>query len=81
MQILAVKGGHCLGKTGTVGIDPVVLTIGNTKGYQRIRNGYSNTRQTSKLVFVQLLEHNSRLLLSGFPLPQQDVTGAPYETY
>ena len=38
--------------------------IGKTKGYQRIRNGYSNTRHTQKLVFVQTLQPNARLLLS-----------------
>lgn len=51
--------------------------IGNTKGYQRIRNGYSNTRQASKLVFVQLLQRNGRSLLSASPLPQHLVSGAP----
>jgi len=51
--------------------------IGNTKGYQRTRNGYSNTRQASKLVFVQLLQRNGRSLLSASPLPQQYVSGAP----
>lgn len=51
--------------------------VGNTKGYQRIQNGYSNTRQTAKLVFVQPLQRNSRKLLSGTPLPQQYITGAP----
>ena len=51
--------------------------VGNTKGYQRIRNGYSNTRQTSKLVFVHSLQRNARLLLSRSLLPQQYVSGAP----
>jgi hypothetical protein len=51
--------------------------IGSTKGYQRIRTGYSNTRQTAKLVFVQLLQRNGRSLLSASPLPQQYVSGAP----
>lgn len=50
--------------------------VGNTKGYQRIRNGYSNTPKTSKLVFVQPLQRNSRFVLSGPSLPQQYVTGA-----
>lgn len=39
--------------------------IGKTKGYQRIRDGYSNSRQIQKLVFVQELQRNSRALLSG----------------
>lgn len=51
--------------------------VGNTKGYQRIRNGYSNTCQTSKLIFVYPLQRNARLVLSGSPLPQQYVSGAP----
>jgi hypothetical protein len=51
--------------------------IGKTKGYQRTQNGYSNTRQTAKLVFVQPLQRNSLQLLSGSPLPQQYVTGVP----
>ena len=51
--------------------------VGKTLGYQRIRNGYSTIRQTSKLVFVQLLQRNARLVLSGPQLPQQYVTGAP----
>jgi len=51
--------------------------VGNTKGYQRIRNGYSNTCQTSKLVFVHTLQRNARLILSRSLLPQQYVSGAP----
>lgn len=51
--------------------------VGKTKGYQRIRNGYSNKRQTSKLVFVHPLQRNARLVLSGSSLPQHYVTGAP----
>jgi hypothetical protein len=53
------------------------LSIGITKGYQRTRQGYSNTRQVPKLVFVQLLQRNGRRLLSGPTLPQQYVQGAP----
>ena len=51
--------------------------VGKTQGYQRIRNGYSNQRQTAKLVFVHPLQRNARLVLSGSSLPQQYVTGAP----
>lgn len=51
--------------------------VGKTRGYQRIRSGYSNTRQAAKLVFVQPLQRNARLVLSGSPLPQQYVTGTP----
>lgn len=51
--------------------------VGNTKGYQRIRGGYSSTPHAAKLVFVQPLQRNARLVLSGSPLPQQYVTGTP----
>lgn len=49
--------------------------IGKTKGYQRTRNGYSNTRYTPKLVFVQALQRNARLLLSSDSLTEQYKTG------
>ena len=51
--------------------------VGKTKGYQRIRSGYSNETRTAKLVFMQPLQRNARLLLSGSSLPRQYVTGAP----
>jgi len=50
---------------------------GKTKGYQRTRSGYSNTRQTPKLVFVQPLQRNARILLSGFSLPKHYISGGP----
>ena len=37
---------------------------GYSKGYQRIRNGYSNTRKIPKKVFVQPLQRNTCTLLS-----------------
>jgi hypothetical protein len=49
--------------------------VGRTKGYQRIRNGYSNRRQTPKLVFVQLLQRNARILLSRPLLANQYAAG------
>ena len=49
--------------------------IGKTKGYQRIRNGYSNIRRTPKLVFVQALQRNTRLLLSSDSLTEQYKSG------
>lgn len=51
--------------------------VGKTKGYQRIRSGYSNDQQSAKLVFMQPLQRNARSILSGSSLPQQFVTGAP----
>ena len=49
--------------------------VGETKGYQRIRSGYSNTRQTPKLVFVSSLQRNTRLLLSNSFIADQYTTG------
>ncbi len=49
--------------------------IGKTKGYQRTRKGYSNTRHTPKLVFVQALQRNTRILLSGHCLANRFKTG------
>ena len=49
--------------------------IGKTKGYQRTRNGYSNSRYVSKLVFVQALQRNTRTLLSGHSLADHYKTG------
>ena len=51
--------------------------VGHTKGYQRVRNGYSNVCQSSKLVFTYPLQRNARLVLSRSLLPQQYVSGAP----
>jgi len=51
--------------------------IGKTKGYQRIGNGYSNTRHIQKLVFVQALQRNTRTLLSGPSLINRYKTGGP----
>jgi len=49
--------------------------IGKTKGYQRTQNGYSNSRHTPKLVFVQELQRNSRFLLSCHSLTNRYKTG------
>ena len=49
--------------------------IGETKGYQRTRNGYSNNRQVPKLVFVQALQRNTRTLLSSDSLTNLYKTG------
>ncbi len=43
--------------------------LGKTKGYQRIRKGYSNHRSTPKLVFVQPLQRNTLFLLSSDIIP------------
>jgi hypothetical protein len=49
--------------------------IGNTKGYQRTGNGYSNSQHIPKLVFVQALQRNTRMLLSGHSLTKRYKTG------
>lgn len=49
--------------------------LGETKGYKRTRNGYSNTRSTPKLVFVQELQRNARSLLSSDLLTEKYKTG------
>jgi len=38
--------------------------VGYSKGYQRTRSGYSNTRKSSKMVFVQPLQRNAHKILS-----------------
>jgi len=48
---------------------------GYSKGYQRIRNGYSNTRKIPKKVFVQPLQRNACTLLSRPILNKQYHTG------
>lgn len=51
--------------------------VGDSRGYQRIRGGYSHTRQTPKRVFVQPLQRNSRRLLSRPRLNDRYRTGVP----
>jgi hypothetical protein len=50
---------------------------GYTKGYQRIRAGYSNTVKTPKMVFVQPVQRSARTLLSCPKLNTRYQTGAP----
>lgn len=50
---------------------------GYSKGYQRTRNGYSNIRKSSKMVFVQPLQKNARALLSRLELNKRYQTGGP----
>jgi hypothetical protein len=38
--------------------------VGQTKGFRRTREGYSQKTNSPKLIFVQPLQHNTRLLLS-----------------
>ena len=51
--------------------------VGDTRGYQRIRGGYSPTRHTPKRVFVQPLQRNTRTLLSTPLLREPYQTGTP----
>lgn len=50
---------------------------GYSKGYQRTRNGYSNTCKSPKMVFVQPLQQNARTLLSRPELNKRYQTGGP----
>ena len=40
------------------------IYVGNTKGYQRIRNGYTAKAQSPKMVFVKPLQADAQMLLS-----------------
>jgi len=51
--------------------------VGYSKGYQRTRSGYSNTRKSSKMVFIQPLQRNARKLLSLPILNERYQTGVP----
>ena len=51
--------------------------VGETRGYQRIRGGYSRTRHSPKRVFIQPLRHNARALLAHPRLNERYRTGAP----
>ena len=51
--------------------------VGDTRGYQRIRGGYSRTAQSPKLVFVQPLRRNAPALLSQPRLNEPYRTGVP----
>ncbi|NNF96220.1 MAG: DUF4338 domain-containing protein [Halobacteria archaeon] len=51
--------------------------VGDTRGYQRIRGGYSRTCQAPKRVFVQPLRRNAQALLSHPRLNERYQTGAP----
>lgn len=51
--------------------------VGKTKGYRRSGNGYSTTCLVPKLVFIQPLQRNARIILSGPSLSKQYTIGAP----
>jgi hypothetical protein len=51
------------------------IYVGATKGFHRTRQGYSNTAQSPKMVFVKPLKANARELLSGPTLPSLYHTG------
>ncbi len=54
--------------------------VGDTLGYQRIRGGYSQSRQSPKMVFVQPLQRHVRTVLSRPLLPERYQTGVPSMT-
>lgn len=51
--------------------------VGETQGYQRTRNGYSNTRKNPKLVFALALQRNAQILLSNPSLSKRYASGEP----
>lgn len=51
--------------------------LGETRGYQRLGNGYSATRCSPKRVFVQPLQRNARALLAQPLLNERYQNGAP----
>jgi hypothetical protein len=53
------------------------IYVGNTKGFQRTRHGYSATAQSPKMVFVKPLISNAQALLSRPILKPAYRTGGP----
>jgi len=53
------------------------LYLGNTKGFRRLRHGYTQTAQAPKMVFVRPLQTNAQALLSGAMLDPSYLTGGP----
>ena len=51
--------------------------VGETRGYRRTRDGYSDTPQTPKRVFVQPLQRNARALLTQPQLNERYQSGVP----
>lgn len=51
--------------------------VGDTRGYQRIREGYSQTPSTPKRVFVQPLQRNTCAVLAHPLLNERYQTGVP----
>jgi hypothetical protein len=53
------------------------ILVGSTKGYRRIKGGYSERTQSSKWVFIQPLQRNARAQLSRPILNECYQTGRP----
>lgn len=51
--------------------------LGLTRGYRRTRQGYSNTAQSAKKVFVKALQNDARTVLSQPVLPSPYRQGVP----
>lgn len=49
--------------------------VGHSKGFQRVRGGYSHTKTSGKMVFVQPLQRNTRSILSHPLLNKHYQTG------
>ena len=54
--------------------------LGNTRGYRRVRGGYSRTADGPKKVFVHLLQAGARAVLASPSLPPGYHTGVPKMT-
>ena len=53
------------------------ILVGSTKGYRRIKGGYSERTQSTKWVFIQPLQRNARAQLSRAVLNECYQTGRP----
>ena len=51
------------------------LYVGNTKGFRRIRHGYTTSAQSPKMVFLKPLHNEARALLCQATLPPPYLTG------
>jgi len=62
---------------GTVYLAANWLYLGDTRGYRRVRSGYSGPVLAPKKVFVQVLQADARAVLAQPLLPPRYQTGAP----
>jgi hypothetical protein len=63
--------------TGTVYKASNWIHVGDTKGYHRVRNGYSNSRDSPKMVFVKPLFPDARDILASPTIQPCHLAGRP----